>query len=1036
MPRGLPRLVLLCSALLSCSVVLAPKLCAQSDQASTPDTVDKDYSAELPRLPPMSPSEALAAFDVVEGFEIRLVAAEPLVTDPVAFAFDARGRLFVVEMRDYSEQDSERLGRIALLSDIDGDGVMDQRSTFAEGLSWPTAIWPWRDGVLVAEAPRITWYRDLDQDGRSDRHEDWFVGFGRGNVQGLVNSLRWGVDGAIHGATSSSGAELEIMADSSSLSLARRDFAIDPLTKTLRPESGGGQHGMSFNRWGDKFVTSNSDHLQQIIDLDGWLAEHKSAVPIPSTRRSIAEDGPQAEVFRASPVEPWRVVRTRLRISGVAPGIVEGGGRAAGYFTGATGTWIVDQEMGFGDGAETALVCDVGSNLIHRKRLLDQGLFWSGQRIDDHREWVRSSDTWFRPVQLGDGPDGAVYIADMVREVIEHPQSLPPMIKKHLDLTSGRDRGRIWKVTKSLSEKGSDPLRRGQKTNEIDSPPKGQTPFPIGSKSTPTQPLPTSPNPTLINLDALTSQQLVDRLGHPIAWQRRMASQLLVERGHDAGVRQALTKALRTAVEPEARLLSIHIANRLAWFDVALAEIALQDPHERVLEHAIQLIGAQHLARRPEQSLAEALRKAATSSSPRIQLAIAKAAADMDQSLRLELLTRLLPRVDHALVRAVVSVAAGKDSWKLLRDSQLTASQLPADSEKYAMWLQALMPLWVAQLPTQPEFKSWLPSQLSPHNAQVGLWLDALCQLPNDQQAQALLQALSPAEQRRLQDYIEMQLTSDPPGNQEWIGLLSTVAQDHWLEELLVPTASESEQTALIRSLSWANHPRLAQELLARFTSLTPALQQHALRVLSSRSASQLLLLAALEDKRILPAHIPADLKQRLLAERDPQLAKRFQSVLSRAAEDRAHVIASYASAMQTAGQGSADRGRQVFTRVCAACHRIGQIGSDVGPPLKSLADKTPQQLLETILDPNREVDPKYSSYTVLLQDGQVIAGIIRDESSTQIDFAEVGGKLHRIPREEIEQLKSNGVSFMPVGLEEQVSPAEMLDLIAFLLAP
>ena len=159
------------------------------------------------------------------------------------------------------------------------------------------------------------------------------------------------------------------------------------------------------------------------------------------------------EVFRASPVEPWRIVRTRLRVSGVAPGAVEGGGRAAGYFTGATGTWIMDRERGFGyptesvtDGPDIALVCDVGSNLVHRKRLIDQGLFWSAQRIDQQSELLRSRDIWFRPVQLGDGPDGALYIADMYREVIEHPLSLPPMIKKHLDLTSGRDRGRIWRL--------------------------------------------------------------------------------------------------------------------------------------------------------------------------------------------------------------------------------------------------------------------------------------------------------------------------------------------------------------------------------------------------------------------------------------------------------------------------------------------------------------------------------------------------------------------------------------------------------------
>ncbi len=340
-----------------------------ASQVSQADTPDKDYSAELPRIAPLSPEEEFRSFEVLDGFEVELVAAEPLVFDPIAFSFDAQGRLFVIEMRDYSEQETERLGSVALLTDRDRDGKYDTRSTFVDRLSWPTAIWPWRDGVLVAEPPRITWYRDTDGDGASDQSELWFEGFHRNNIQGLANSFRWGVDGYIHGTSSTVGADLaQLMASGPNLTLRGRDFVIDPISKRLEPENGGGQHGMSFNRWGDKFVTSNSDHLQQVIEMDRWLSQHPTSVSLPPLRKSIAVDGPQAEVFRISPVEPWRIVRTRLRVSGVAPGIVEGGGRAAGYFTGATGTWIMDGEMGYGvNGFDTALVCDVGSNLVHRK---------------------------------------------------------------------------------------------------------------------------------------------------------------------------------------------------------------------------------------------------------------------------------------------------------------------------------------------------------------------------------------------------------------------------------------------------------------------------------------------------------------------------------------------------------------------------------------------------------------------------------------------------------------------------------------------
>ncbi len=983
------------------------------DTQDTPDTPDKDYSAELPRIPAKSPTEALTELEVLEGYEVHLVAAEPLVSDPVAFAFDARGRLFVVEMRDYSEQATERLGRIALLEDRDGDGVMDVRSTFVEGLSWPTAIWPWRDGVLVAEPPHITWYRDTNGDARSDASETWFNGFSRGNVQGLVNSLRWGVDGFIHGATSSSGADVELLAaeaqvgDASGgrVNLGRRDFAIDPRNKTLHPESGGGQHGLSFNRWGDKFVTSNSDHLQQVIDLDDWLASHPSSVPMPSSRRSIAVDGPQAEVFRASPIEPWRIVRTRLRVSGVTPGMVEGGGRAAGYFTGATGTWIVDHEFGFGDAAfDTALVCDVGSNLVHRKRLTDEGLFWSGSRLDTSTELLRSRDTWFRPVQLGDGPDGAIYVADMAREVIEHPQSLPPMIKQHLDLTSGRELGRIWRLS---------------------------------SPQTPRRPT--------LNMAELSSEALVDLLGDAIPWRRLMASQLLIERS-EAGLEEWLAAAATQGSRPEGRLLALHVASRLEQCDSRLLRSALNDSEPRVVEHAIRLTRQLGLA----DSLLESLQLNAGSADARVQLSLAMLAADLPPATRQQLLEPMLARVSDPLVRGAVATAAGNEGWRLL-------SQVDGNMPSAALtpWLNLWLPTWGPAVGADVELAGWLQSQLLPGNAKLADWLTAICQLAGRRAATEIMGLLSETEHAELMLWIEEQLAaldeldqsaeSDAtaakthPGSAQpdwaWLGLLPTEVQARWIEELFQPSAAEGKQIAGMRALAWAEYPELAPTLLSYFSAMTPSVQREALRQLLARPTSLEALATGLEQEQIRRSQIPPETKQQLLAVGAPPLAARFAKLLDTVSADRAAVIATYSASLEAhpATTENAEAGGLVFARACAQCHRIGGKGNDVGPPLQQLTSKSPQQLLEAILDPNREVDPKYASYTALMDDGRVIAGIIQDESPSQIILAEAGGTQHALPRSQIEQLKSNGVSFMPVGLEEQVSREQMLNLIEFL---
>ncbi len=177
---------------------------------------------------------------------------------------------------------------------------------------------------------------------------------------------------------------------------------------------------------------------------------------------------------------------------------------------------ILDSELGFGvEGFDTAIVCDVGSNLVHRKQMRPKGLFWTANRIDPESELLRSKDIWFRPVQIGDGPDGSLYIADMYREVIEHPKSLPPMIKKHLDLTSGRDKGRIWRLK---------PHGHAEKF----------------------------PQPTKWIADC-SNRELVDRLTSPLSWQRLSASQQILER-HAQDVAPELRQVALKA-RPEARSL-------------------------------------------------------------------------------------------------------------------------------------------------------------------------------------------------------------------------------------------------------------------------------------------------------------------------------------------------------------------------------------------------------------------------------------------------------------------------------------------------
>ncbi len=410
---------------------------------------------QMPRVSATEPEDALDTFEIRDGFQLKLAAHEPDVVDPIAIAFDADGGMYVIEMRGYSEHREDRLGRIRYLEDEDGDGIFETSSIFKDGLKWPTGIACYKGGVFVGATPDIFYFKDKDGDGVSDEEQLVFTGFGptdsRLNMQALFNSFRWGPDNRIWGATAASGGNVTRPGDPSfeSVSIRGADFSFNPETLDFRAENGTAQYGLSFDSYGRRFVCSNSRHAI-------WVAYERHHVKpnpyydLPAPLVDIARDGAAAPVYRISPDEPWRIVRTRWRVSGVVKGMIEGGGRVSGYFTSASGIHIYWGEA-FGETfQDNIFVGDVGSNLVHRKIITHEQNRYQPVAIrpedEQQTEFLRSRDNWFRPASFATGPDGCLYICDMYRETIEHPWSLPQGIKAHLDLDSGNNRGRIYRV--------------------------------------------------------------------------------------------------------------------------------------------------------------------------------------------------------------------------------------------------------------------------------------------------------------------------------------------------------------------------------------------------------------------------------------------------------------------------------------------------------------------------------------------------------------------------------------------------------------
>ncbi len=509
---------------------------------------------DLPRLKPTEPAKALATFTLKPGFRIELAAAEPLVTDPVAMAFDENNRLYVIEMIGYSEHRDDKLGQMRLLEDNDGDGRFDRSTVFAGDLAWPTAVACYDGGVFVGVTPDILYLKDTDGDRRADERRVVFTGFGNEvtklNMQSLMNSFHWGLDNRIHGTASGTPGKVRVVGrpELGTVTFRRGDFSFDPRSLDFRLESGGAQHGMDFDAAGRKFVCSNSHHIQQVMYERRYTGANPNFSP-PSPLVDIPVDGASATVFRLSPDEAWRIIRTRWRVAKQVSGPVEGGGRPSGYFTAATGVTIYDGHTWPDAFSGDAFIADAGSNLVHRKKLYPDGVAFRAERPANERdrEFLASTDNWFRPVQMEVGPDGALYIADMYREVIEHPWSLPHGIKQHIDLDSGNERGRIYRIVPGVFVK-----------------------------------------PKLPRLGQATVLELVETLDHPNGWHRSTAARLLYERQNQTAA-ESLRRLARRGKTGPGRMVANYSLAALGALKSNDLVLALADESPVVRAHAIRL---------------------------------------------------------------------------------------------------------------------------------------------------------------------------------------------------------------------------------------------------------------------------------------------------------------------------------------------------------------------------------------------------------------------------------------------------------------
>ena len=474
---------------------------------------------QIPPAPVLSPQEAMRSFKLPPGFHVELVAAEPLVEAPVAAQFDPDGKLYVLEMRAFMNNpdgrgEDQSTGRVSVLEDTDGDGRMDKRTTFIDGLVMPRAMALVRGGLLIGEPPQLWFYRDTDGDGHADEKVSVASDYGdRKNPEHTANGLVLDLDNWIYN-----------LYHTYRYRWMNGKWERQPIPNRV-------QWGMSQDDFGRLYFTQNSDLLRGDLYPSFYAGGRASTAKIPFLNTMVATN--QA-------VFPGRITPGVNR--GYQTQVLRDDGRLAD-FTAACGTVIYRGENFPDECRNDAFVCEPSANLIRRQHLIDRSGSVTSTNAYGEQEFLTSTDERFRPVNLINGPDGALYVIDFARGIIQHRIYMTSYLRsqvEHRGLDKPLDLGRIYRIV----HKGR-PLTKAPRLNQA-------------------------------SLD-----DLVKQLEHPNGWWRDTAQRLLVDRGDVSRVPE-LERLAATAADLRTRIHALWTLDGLGKVSAPVVSQALRDPDAKV----------------------------------------------------------------------------------------------------------------------------------------------------------------------------------------------------------------------------------------------------------------------------------------------------------------------------------------------------------------------------------------------------------------------------------------------------------------------
>lgn len=1000
------------------------------------------------RYPPGGPrpaSEAMKTFDLHPEFNISLTADENVAEKIMSLDWDPQGRLWVVETPEYPggreinqndakiapwrahDSDKFKVGaseprqprdRVSILEDTNGDGVMDKKTVFADGLELPTSLVFYKDGVIVSQAPDIFWIRDTDGDGKADKTEVLFTGWGIRDTHAVISNLRWGPDGWVYGSVGYSAGDVTSGDKTKKFGkITAGLYRFRPDGSMLEQVAAG-----ACNTWGCEvapdgeifFSTATCGEPMLHVVLPEKIISQAGVPGVRAVKPIIAQN----KVFpaRTEQRQPYLQIDWVGQFTAAAGATIYDGGAWPGKWQGPAWAFFVHEPTVW---------------LMHQEFLDPAGVSYQG-RAEAGREqkhFLASTDYWFKPIHSRVGPDGALYLVDFYNQIAVHNDTRgPPHGARNAATRPDRDHHftRIYRIQHKDAGK-----------------------------------LPT------YDLDPKRAAKLVAMLNHPNGWVRATANRLLSE-GAGRPVIEALETQARDGRSAYGRMNALWVLHNLAALKPAMLVAAARDQDAVVRKNAMRIASEQdNTQTEPPLELVRAMLNDADAR-VRIAALVAGTTVTPTHQLATELVAAWPTFQDRHLETAALAVAA-KDPLLFLDAaldvatpasvagmvSQLARQVANQNNPEAASKLVVIL----ANKPASADALKVvalqaLTANLGPDvkpaaDAALGTALKQL--LASDQTAGAVLPLIArwdfvsqvgdtgKAAVAKAEARLADKSLSDEERGQIAVNLLGVRALDASIvpavAALVASDASPVLQRRVIEALGTTGDAAAGQALLAAFPKLDLDLREVAFGQLLKRADWSGAMVKALADRKLDPALLGPGNLHRLRTHSDATVAANAVKVIAelKGPEQKEKDALIARLRPEVIKPGTAANGAQVFTQNCAQCHKFKNEGADFAPNLTGMGAHGPEELLVHILDPNRVVEPNFVAVSIETKDELSYDGIVLRENNSVVVLRNQTAEIE-IRKDNITSRRSTSRSLMPEGFE-QLGAENLCNLLTFLCA-